>query len=75
LIKPKSIKLLSAGFYMLFRKAMQNIFAEMTPLLNKYLTNEGCPSSKAPGFAVNPKMADKIPFVAAVPSSLLSPEV
>jgi hypothetical protein len=67
LIKPKSIKLLSEGLVIISLNAMQNIGLEITPLSNKYLTKEGCPSPKASGFADIPKMAEITPFVAAVP--------
>ena len=75
LIKPKSIKLLSAGLLTISRRAIQNIRAEITLASNKFLTKEGYPSPKAAGLADIPKIADIVLFLAAVPSYLLSPDV
>ena len=70
LINPKSIKLLSAGCSTILRRAKQNTCAEITPLSNKYFTNEGYPSLIAAGFAVKPIFPD-----IAQSAPQLSPEV
>ena len=75
MIKPKSIKLLSVGLFTISLKAIQKTCFEITPLSNNSPTKDGYPSPIAAGFAVIPKMADIAPFVAAVPSYLLSPEL